>query len=77
MQEDLQPPQKQKKKGPKEKKKKKIKGTGDLLSFYDVKKVKVTMEFSPVDCRARSQSIYKLILKPEQIIQGELQQLQS
>ena len=41
------------KKQKKAKKAKRVKGKGDLLTFYDMQKVKVTMEFDTVEKRAR------------------------
>lgn len=58
-------------KKPKEKKKKakKIKGQGDLLQFYHLNKVKVTLEFDPADNKARGQTVFKFALKPEEEVQ--------
>ena len=37
----------------KKKKIKKAKGQGDIFEFYQLRKVKVTLEFDPVGCKAR------------------------
>ena len=50
----------------KKKKVKKIKGQGDIFEFYQLRKVKVTMEFDPVGCKARGQAIFKLNLRSDE-----------
>lgn len=63
-------------KAPKQKKVKKIKGKGSLTQFYDLNKVKVTMELDPTERRgARGQSIFKFTLKSDEEIAQMLESL--
>jgi len=65
------------KKQKKAKKAKRVKGKGDLLTFYDMHKVKVTMEFDTVEKRARGQSVYTFTLKSEKDVKEILDQLKE
>jgi len=59
----------------KKKKIKKAKGQGDIFEFYQLRKVKVTLEFDPVGCKARGQAIFKLNLRPEEDVTQLLETL--
>lgn len=71
----MQQPPKAPKAAKEKKKKKRVKLQSELLEFYDLFKVKVTMEFNPRECRARGQTLYRFSLRDREAAGKRLEEL--